>query len=115
MRQLKGNWNHVVVALAMALAAFHLLTGVFGLLPAQEQRAVHVGLGLTLVLALYPARKSGAGKTSIPWWDILLILLILVATGNIFVNWMQYMPFMKDPATPFEQTLAVIAILLPYY
>jgi len=112
MRHLEGIWGRLVGFVAMGLAGFHLYTGVFGLLPAPEQRAVHVGLGLVLVFALYPLRKSSRIERSIPWWDLLLIALALLSAGNIFFNWMQYMPVMKSPASPFEVALAVTATVM---
>jgi len=112
MRQLEGIWSRIVSFVAIGLAGFHLYTGMFGLLTTPEHRAVHVGLALALVFALHPGRKSSRIRRSIPWWDLVLIVLILMAAANIFVNWPRYMPFMQSPATPFELFLAVAATLL---
>jgi len=111
MRRLQGTWQYVVSIVAVVLCGFHLYTGVFGLLPAPEQRSIHVGLALILVFALRPWRKSGEQKIGTPWWDVLLIALTLVACGNIFVNWQNYL-IMRAPATPFEILCAVSLILI---
>ena len=97
---------------AIALVVFHLYTGVFGLMPAAQQRGMHVLLALALVFAIYPARKSSSTRNRIPWWDLLLIVLVVVSAGNIFINWMDYEPYMTVPMTPFRLALAVICILL---
>lgn len=111
MRQLKGFCNRLVTFLAIGLAVFHLWTGLFGTLPAQEQRAVHVGLALILVFASHLAQKVSADKGHIPWWDFLLIALVLMSAGNIFVNWMEYMPIMVRPVNHFELFLAITGII----
>lgn len=94
----------------MGLAVFHLWTGVFGLLPSPQQRAIHVGLGVALVFLVYPARKAG-GRTSVHWWDLLLVGLILTSSVNIVVNWLRYTSIRYIPATPLELALAVAGIV----
>jgi TRAP transporter 4TM/12TM fusion protein len=107
----KGFWHAVIKVFAVGLAVFHLYTGIFGLFPAQEQRAVHVGLALSLVYFTRPARR-GTEKKAITWVDLLCIATVLLATSNIYVKWMKYMPIMEDPATPLEWFLALASILV---
>jgi TRAP transporter 4TM/12TM fusion protein len=111
MNQLQGTWKKIVGVVAVSLSGFHLYTGVFGLLPSLEQRAVHVGLALTLVFALHPWRKD-CSRNSIPWHDVLLIGVVLASTGNIFFRWPEYVPIMQEPATVIELALAVTAVLV---
>jgi len=111
MRKLEGFWRWGVSLILIGFAAFHLITGVLGVLPAQEQRAIHVAFALVLVLALYPRRKSES-KKRIPFFDLLLIIVIIIACGNIFIKWMQYMPVMESPANNLEIAIAFAAILI---
>jgi TRAP-type uncharacterized transport system fused permease subunit len=112
MSQLEGIWSRMVRFTAIGLAGFHLYTGAFDLVTTPVQRAVHVGLTMILVLALYPPRKVIRSEHSVPWWDLALIVLILMSTANICINWPRYMPMMVAPATSFELVMAVSAIVV---
>jgi TRAP transporter 4TM/12TM fusion protein len=111
MRRLEGFWRQGISFIAIGFAAFHLLTGMLGVLPAQEQRAVHVAFALVLVLACYPRRKKVSTK-GIPIFDLLMISVIILACANIFIKWKSYMPVMSAPATVFEIVLALAATLI---
>lgn len=112
MRQLKGYWKRVLSAIAIVTCVFHLYTGMFGLLPSLQQRAVHVGLVLVLVYLLYPARKSDDSKADIPWWDLLFIVLGLGTTGFIAVNFLTFMQGKIVHVTAIEITLAIVGTLV---
>ena len=112
VRQPEGLWKVLGAPLAIALVVLHLYTGLFGVLPSYQQIAVHVGLAVTLVFLLYPARKSSIGKASVPIWDLLLILLMLVSVVYILTNFLKFMVGMAVPPTTYELILAVVTALL---
>lgn len=79
-RSLSGIAAGLVFALLLAFSLFQLYTGAFGQYTAYIQRTVHLGFALTLIFFLFPARKSTV-KNSVPWYDIVLILLAIVVCG----------------------------------
>lgn len=72
-RRIPGIFSIVVSVIAIAFSLFHLYTAAFGVLPAQIQRAVHLGFGLALTYLLYPATRKGAHKLA--WYDVALAVL----------------------------------------
>jgi len=70
-RRLMGYQHWIVYAIAVAFSLFQLYTGVFGFLPAQKQRSIHLAFAFVLVFLLYPFRtRSGSDK--LKWHDYLL-------------------------------------------
>ena len=108
------NLHNVAIAIGVAMATFHLYSGVFGCLPAQQQRAAHLLFVLFLVFLIYPARR-GIDKKKLPLYDLALILLSIVSTGYILVNY-EYIAFDRiyyvTPLLPIEKVLAGITIIL---
>lgn len=74
-RRIPGTYSLVISVIAIAFSLFHLYTAAFGVLPAQIQRAVHLGFGLVLTYLLYPATRKGVHKLA--WYDVGLALLAL--------------------------------------
>jgi len=112
MRQLEGVWKKIAKVIAVAFCLFHLYTGVFGLLPSVQQRAVCVAFGLTLVFLFHPIRKSRVSKSSIPPWDLLFIIITLMFCGYAFCNFLKFLPFMVEEPSLFELTMAVAGVVL---
>jgi TRAP transporter 4TM/12TM fusion protein len=61
-RKLQGFQYKIVFFIAIAFSAFHLYTGIFGMLAAQIQRSVHLAFAFVLVFLLYPFRTSNASN-----------------------------------------------------
>ncbi|MBO1002839.1 TRAP transporter permease [Pseudogracilibacillus auburnensis] len=79
-RKLTGIAAGIVFALLLAFSLFQLYTGAFGQYTAYIQRTVHLGFALTLIFLLFPARKKTV-KNSVPWYDMILILLAIIVCG----------------------------------
>ncbi|GED66110.1 hypothetical protein LFU01_45620 [Lysinibacillus fusiformis] len=60
VRTISGVMKHVIFFGLLALLLFQLYTAIFGQLPAQIQRTVHLGFGLTLIFLLFPVRKKSS-------------------------------------------------------
>ena len=58
-RVLSGVMKHVIFFGLLAFSLFQLYTAIFGQFPAQIQRTIHLGFGLTFIFLLFPARKGG--------------------------------------------------------
>lgn len=79
-RKVTGIAAGIVFALLLAFSLFQLYTGAFGQYTAYIQRTVHLGFALTLIFLLFPARKKTV-KNSVPWYDMILILLAIIVCG----------------------------------
>lgn len=95
------------------MALFHLYAGVFGTLPAIQQRSLHLLFVLLLVFLIYPAKKGKRERP--PIYDWALILLSLASVGYLFVNY-EWVAFERywfvTPLLPIEKVLGVVIILL---
>ena len=61
-RKLQGTQYKLVFYIAVAFSLFHLYTGLFGMLAAQLQRAIHLAFAFVLVYLLYPLRTKNASN-----------------------------------------------------
>jgi len=70
-RKLSGIQLKVVTALAIMFSVFQLYTAIFGVLPAQLQRSIHITFALVLAYLLYPSSEK-MPKNKMHWLDVLL-------------------------------------------
>src|SRR5690554_5036776 len=61
-RRLTGIQSKVVSVIAILFACFQLYTALFGILPAQIQRSIHLAFIFALVYLLYPASSKSDRK-----------------------------------------------------
>jgi TRAP transporter, 4TM/12TM fusion protein len=59
-RKVKGYQAQLIFVIAVAFSAFHLYTGIFGILAAQLQRSIHLSFAFVLVYLLYPVRRKNS-------------------------------------------------------
>lgn len=76
-RKLTGVVGWIVFLILIAFSLFHLYTGVFGAYTAYIQRTIHLGFALSLIFLLFPA-KRGMKKSSVPWYDWILVVLSII-------------------------------------
>jgi TRAP transporter 4TM/12TM fusion protein len=81
-RNLSGLSHYIVAGIAILFSLFQLYTSSFGLLPAQLQRAFHLGFALLLAFLLYPATSSMSRK-KIHYTDIGLGITGAAVAGYI--------------------------------
>jgi TRAP-type uncharacterized transport system fused permease subunit len=63
-RSFSGNLKLLVTVLTVALAVFQLYTAFFGVLPAMQQRSLHLAFVLPLIFLLYPMWKTSPKNRS---------------------------------------------------
>lgn len=108
-----GRWKYVVAALGTALTLFQLYTALFGTFTSVIQGAVHVGMALSLVYLLYPARRAQAGRPGVPVHDVVLCGLALAANGYIVLDYERLTTrAVVFGFTPFDVAVATVALLL---
>ena len=73
-RKLSGLQLKLVTALAIMFSVFQLYTAIFGILPAQLQRSIHITFAFVLSYLLYPLSKK-MPKNKMHWIDITLAIV----------------------------------------
>lgn len=84
-RRLSGVQNKIVSVIAVLFACFQLYTAMFGILPAQIQRSIHLAFIFALVYLLYPA-SSKADRKKFGWLDVVLAILGFSVAMYISLN-----------------------------
>jgi len=84
-RRLSGIQNKIVSVLAVIFASFQLYTAIFGILPAQIQRSVHLAFIFALVYLLYPA-SGKADRKKFGWIDVLFSIIGFSVAMYISLN-----------------------------
>ena len=85
-RSVSGIFRWVIYFGLLAFSLFQLYTAIFSVFPAQIQRTVHLGFGLTFIFLLFPARRK-ARKDKIPFYDIILAALAIVVGSYWTINY----------------------------
>ncbi|MBO8141196.1 MAG: TRAP transporter fused permease subunit [Firmicutes bacterium] len=86
-RRFQGALRWIVWSIAVLMAVFHLWAAL-AYIPAQQLRAVHLGLGLLLIFLLYPG-TGRAKRTRLPVWDAVLAIASVVALGYMVLNFQE--------------------------
>ena len=73
-RKLSGFQSKLVTALAIMFSVFQLYTAMFGVLPAQLQRSIHITFAFVLAYLLYPLSNK-MPKNKMHWIDITLAVI----------------------------------------
>ncbi|WP_197321149.1 TRAP transporter permease [Saccharomonospora sp. NB11] len=108
-----GAWKWVVAVLGTGLTLFQLYTALFGTFSSVIQGAVHVGMALSLVYLLYPAKKEWASRPGVPLYDVVLCALALLANGYVVVEYERLTTqAVVLGFTPFDVVVATAAIVL---
>lgn len=89
-RKYTGIMAWIVSLGLLGFSIFQLYTAIFGVLPAQLQRSIHLAFALGLIFLLFPISKKEKAKAKkkrflLPWYDaILSILGVLVGLYWLF-------------------------------
>lgn len=110
VRTVTGIMRHVIFYGLLAFSLFQLYTAIFGQFPAQIQRTIHLGFGLTLIFLLFPARKK-APKHKIAWFDYLLALLSIGVGAYWSMNYTELVN-RNGSITQMDFIVGLIAVLL---
>jgi len=103
--------KNLIRFLAIILCIFHLYTGVFGLLPSPQQRAIHVSLTLMLVFLMVPAKKENQKHKLVNILNFLLIIICLISGIYICLYYKKFLPLMIPFPNIFESILAILTII----
>lgn len=109
-RELKGFASKIISAILICFTLFQLYTGVFGVLDAMLQRAVHLAFGLCLVYLLYPSRKGWSREKMHPLDAALSV--IAAAVCMYVVIFYKDLVFRAGTVTTLDMIVGIIAIIL---
>lgn len=104
---LVGFWRTMIDILSIAFVTFHIYTGIFGLYPNIIQRSIHLMFGLTICLARIPIFRRRSWKSSIPFYDLLLIAIVISSCVYIITI---YEEIMIDPMRNLSRIDSFLAI-----
>ena len=112
MREPKGIANWIIILLALALASFHVYTGMMGIMESRIQRGVHLLFVVPLAFLLYPATKRSSTDI-IPWYD--WVLAVVAAIPSLYVVFYREVLNSRwentTPVTTLQIVLGIIIIL----
>jgi TRAP transporter 4TM/12TM fusion protein len=89
-RILEGRWLIFIRMIALSFSLFQLYTAGFGFLPDMQQRAVHVAFASFLTFALFPFRQKEKGKGKIPFYDLILMGLVILPCVHVMLKYEWY-------------------------
>lgn len=109
-RRLEGWQNKLVIFIAIAFSVFQLYTSIFGMLPAQKQRNIHLCFVFVLAYLMYPGTSKG-NKKKFGVIDIIFAVLGAAATLYSVVN---YEPLIRRAGmqTQVDIVFGVIGVIL---
>lgn len=113
-RKLKGVFYWITLIGLISFSLFQLYTAIFGVLPAQLQRTIHLGFALTLIFLLFPAskkKKEGKPLFQVAWYDMVLAVLS-IAVGSYWYLFMDDLVMRVGRLTTQDFLIGVLAILL---
>jgi len=109
-RKFAGTVGLVVSAIAIVTSLFHYYTAGFGILPAVQQRAVHLIFVMILAFLLWPASKK-LSRFHLPWYDVILALAGIGVGAYLLVNFKALL-FRAGMPTPLDIAVGILAIIL---
>jgi TRAP transporter 4TM/12TM fusion protein len=110
MRTTKGFAGWIIIGLAVALACFHVYTGIMGIFESRIQRGVHLLFIVPLAFLLYPATKKSPDK-KIPWYDWVLAFLSMLPSLYV-VLFREVLNARWENASPVSAAQIVLGIII---
>ncbi len=109
-RRLSGIQSKIVSAVAIIFAIFQLYTAIFGILPAQIQRSIHLAFIFALVYLLYPASKKSDRK-KFGLVDVLLAIIGFSVAMYISLNF-EALLLRAGDQNAMDIAIGIVAIIL---
>ncbi len=109
-RKLGGFDYWVVFWIAVAFSCFHVYTGLFGMLPAQMQRSVHLSFAFALVFLLYPLTTKKS-LNQLKWYNYLFAAFTVLVGSYMTINYTRIMEAGGD-YSQMDYIVGAIGVLL---
>ena len=109
-RKLIGFDHWLVFWIAVAFSCFHVYTGLFGMLPAQMQRSVHLSFAFALVFLLYPMTTKKA-LNKLQWYNYLFAAFAIYVGSYMTLNYTRIMEAGGD-YSQMDYVVGAVGVLL---
>ena len=113
-RILENKWSANIVRYFSVLAIlYHLYAAQFGAPEVLKYRSTHIAIFLSLAFLLYGFAKDSSSKI-IPWYDYLLVILAILPTLYIFINYEYFTTryLYISPLRTMDYVFGITAIIL---
>lgn len=105
-------WSGGVRITSLLFALFVVYTAGFGVFPHLQQRSLVAFFGIVLALATTAAVKQARVQHKIPWWDLILIVLVMVSCLNMAFRYEYYLRSYATIDKPFEYIVAALLLII---
>ncbi|WP_213422079.1 TRAP transporter permease [Bhargavaea massiliensis] len=99
-----------ITIVAIMYSVFHLYT-TFNPIPALQQRAVHVAVGVGLIFLLYPMTKKQS-RSRVPWLDWLLFIGAIATAGYLISQYTAIVTTRGGIPNTADIVMAIVTVLL---
>lgn len=103
--------SYVISAIALTLVFYHLWAAGFKPLPGIQHRALHIGLGFSLIWLIFPITPRLRENKVAFWIDIGFVAVTLLNTVYVFHSFRTYSERVGLPPTPLDMILGLVTIL----
>lgn len=110
-RNLQGWHGKLIKYAAIVFTLFQIYTAFFGMLPHMQQRSIFVGLGVFLILATKSVKEPKERERKIPWYDLILMGLILIITFYVALNYIELLDRRLFPEN-YEYVFAILVLVI---
>jgi TRAP transporter 4TM/12TM fusion protein len=104
-------FSYVIRLIALSLVFYHLWAAGYKPLPGIQHRAIHLGLGFSLIWLVYPLSSRLREKGIALWTDIVFAVITLLNTVYVFLSFTTYGDRVGLPPTTMDMILGGITIL----
>ncbi len=103
--------SYVIRVIALSLVLYHLYAAGYKPLPGIQHRAIHIGLGFSLIWLIFPVSPRFRENRIALATDILFAAITLLNTVYVFSSFTTYADRVGLPPTVMDMVLGIITIL----
>jgi TRAP transporter 4TM/12TM fusion protein len=103
--------SYVISVIALTLVFYHLWAAGFKPLPGIQHRALHIGLGFSLIWLIFPITPRLRQNKVAFWIDIGFVAVTLLNTVYVFHSFRTYSERVGLPPTALDMILGLVTIL----
>jgi TRAP-type uncharacterized transport system fused permease subunit len=103
--------SYAIRIVALALVFYHLWAAGYKPLPGIQHRAIHIGLGFSLIWLIFPLSPRLRENRVALWTDIVFVIITLLNMVYVFHSFSTYDQRVGLPATPLDMILGLTTIL----
>lgn len=111
VRKFKNRYIAIFISIiAILYSAFHLYV-TYNPMPALQQRAIHMAIGMALIFLLYPTFKK-QDRSKAPFYDWVFFILSLSSAGYLIYEYTEIVTTRGGIPNTLDIVMAIITVLL---